>query len=172
MTVHRRRVILALLALALIVVLNRPQPLTLATAQIAVRDPWAPAAQPIALQQPGAAYVTVENHGHSADRLIGASSTVAGRVELRGAASADNAEGLGSLAIPPGATVSLQPGGPHLMLMELTQPLEGGSRFPLRLSFARAGDILVTVHVRGAAGRARKEGTDRRCREAERALSC
>ncbi|MEX0582595.1 MAG: copper chaperone PCu(A)C, partial [Sneathiella sp.] len=54
------------------------------------------------------------------------------------------------LVIEPGETVMLKPGGFHIMLMGLKKPLTKGSEFPLTLTFARAGEITVPVHVKGA----------------------
>jgi hypothetical protein len=44
-----------------------------------------------------------------------------------------------------GAKVELKPGGYHVMLMELKQPLKNGDRFPLTLTFEKAGKIEVSV---------------------------
>lgn len=56
-------------------------------------------------------------------------------------------EMLDSLPIDAGATVTLQPGGLHIMLNELRKPLRQGERFDIELHFADAGAIVVTVEV-------------------------
>jgi copper(I)-binding protein len=43
--------------------------------------------------------------------------------------------------------VKVEPGGIHLMLVDLTQPLLTGSRFPLTLTFRDAGKLEVQVKV-------------------------
>ena len=53
------------------------------------------------------------------------------------------------LEIPPGTTVSLAPGGFHLMLMGLKEPLKQGSTVPLTLVFDKAGSIDVELAVQG-----------------------
>lgn len=53
-----------------------------------------------------------------------------------------------SVAIPAGETVSFEPGGYHIMLMELAAPLEAGNTFEAELSFEKAGTITVEVEVR------------------------
>ncbi|MGA0878678.1 MAG: copper chaperone PCu(A)C [Ilumatobacteraceae bacterium] len=53
-----------------------------------------------------------------------------------------------SLVIPAGESVELMPGGYHIMLMDLAAPLEVGQTFELTLTFAVAGDVVVTVEVR------------------------
>ncbi len=52
------------------------------------------------------------------------------------------------LELPADAEVVLEPGGYHVMLLELAEPLEAGDRFELTLEFARADDTTVTVEVR------------------------
>jgi hypothetical protein len=49
--------------------------------------------------------------------------------------------------IPAGQPVSLKPGGEHIMLMGLSQPLREGQSFPLTLDFEKAGPRTVTVTV-------------------------
>ena len=57
----------------------------------------------------------------------------------------------GGLPIPAGKAVALEPGGYHVMLMELAKPLEEGSMFELTLTFESAGEKTVNVEVRTAA---------------------
>ena len=52
-----------------------------------------------------------------------------------------------SIDIPAGRTVELKPGGLHIMLMGLTQPLKDGEMFPLTLTFANEGEVPVEVMV-------------------------
>lgn len=52
------------------------------------------------------------------------------------------------LPVPSGASIRLEPGGRHIMLLDLTRPLEVGQRFPLRLRFEQAGTVEVVVEVR------------------------
>lgn len=53
-----------------------------------------------------------------------------------------------SIVIPAGESVQLMPGGYHIMLLDLAAPLEVGQTFELTLTFANAGDLVVTVEVR------------------------
>ncbi len=55
-----------------------------------------------------------------------------------------------SVMIPAGGTVHFEPGGYHVMLIELVKPLEVGQTIPLTLTFAKAGKIEVTATVRAA----------------------
>ena len=51
------------------------------------------------------------------------------------------------LELPAGKTVSLSPGGLHLMLVDLKAPLKLGDKVPLKLRFEKAGEIEVTLYV-------------------------
>lgn len=52
------------------------------------------------------------------------------------------------IEVPAGEEVVLEPGGYHVMLLELAEPLEEGETFDLTLTFAEAGEQTVTVEVR------------------------
>ena len=60
-----------------------------------------------------------------------------------------------SVTIPADSTVTFAPGGYHVMLTGLKQPLVAGQSFPLTVSFAHAAPVTVEVKVqplgRGAA---------------------
>src|SRR6202000_487211 len=55
----------------------------------------------------------------------------------------------GGLEIDPGKTVKLAPGGYHLMMMDLKNPLKQGDKVPLMLQFEKAGKVAVTLDVEG-----------------------
>jgi copper(I)-binding protein len=50
-----------------------------------------------------------------------------------------------------GDTVNLEPGGYHIMLLDLVEPLEVGDTFDVTLDFETADDLVVTVEVRDSA---------------------
>ena len=52
-----------------------------------------------------------------------------------------------AIELPPGATVELKPGGMHLMLMGLKQPLKADDKVPLTLRFEKAGEVTVQMSV-------------------------
>lgn len=54
-----------------------------------------------------------------------------------------------ALKLPSGETVTLAPGGMHLMLMALTEKLEEGTVLPLTLTFASGAKIEISVPVLG-----------------------
>lgn len=55
-----------------------------------------------------------------------------------------------SVAVPAGGTVKFEPGGYHVMLMDLASPLELGQTFDVTLTFAEAGEVTVTATVRAS----------------------
>jgi len=116
---------------------------------LAIDHPWARATAPQA--QNGAAYVTVTNHGSTADRLVEARSPVAATVELH--THDVDSEGVmrmrqvEAIDLPAGAATALRPGGLHVMLIGLEDRLVEGERFPLTLVFEAAGAIEVEVQV-------------------------
>jgi len=101
----------------------------------------------------GGGFLTIENKGSAPDRLIGASADGAGKIEVHEMAINDGVMKMrpveGGLAIDPGKTVKLAPGGYHLMMMDLKAPLKQGDKLPLTLQFEKAGKVAVTLDVQG-----------------------
>ena len=114
-----------------------------------ITEAWAHESPPTATN--GAAYMTVSNWGQVPDRLVEISSTVSVVVELHTHVPEGNMmkmRRLDAMEILPGTPAVLQPGGVHIMLIGLKQPLVAGQTFPLRLRFERAGEITVEVSIR------------------------
>lgn len=99
----------------------------------------------------GAAYLTITNNGSSDDRLISASSPIAGVTQLHEMKMVNDIMQMNELpdgvAIPAGQSVMLEPGGLHVMLMNLNGPLTEGATFAVTLSFEKAGTIEVQVPI-------------------------
>ena len=99
----------------------------------------------------GGAFMTITNAGDSDDILVGASSPVSDDVELHTHIMEDGVmrmrEVEGGIPVPAGTVVGLQPGGYHVMLMEINEPLVEGDEFPLTLIFEHAGSVDVMVSV-------------------------
>lgn len=111
-----------------------------------------PFARPTIAQQPtGAAYLSIENTGKSADRLLSISTPAATSAALHTMTMDGNIMRMreaNAMAIEPGATVAMKPGmGYHIMLIGLKSPLKVGDRFPMTLTFDKAGKVDVTVVV-------------------------
>jgi copper(I)-binding protein len=121
-----------------------------ATAGLRVSNPWSYSTPPGVSMAVG--YLEIANDGPD-DRLLGASSPRARRVELH----ESRLEGgmmrmrpLEGLDVPKGATVRFAPGGMHMMLVDIDRPFVAGERVPLVLEFAHAGKIPAVLVVRGA----------------------
>ena len=103
-------------------------------------------------------YLTIENKGTAPDRLIGGSGDFAGKVEVHEMAMNNGVMTMRSLdkglAIEPGKTVKLAPGGYHLMLMDLKSPLKQGEKVPLVLEFEKAGKVNLSLEVQGVGAQA------------------
>lgn len=112
-----------------------------------VADAWIRATPPGA--RTAAAYVTLTGAG-AADRLLGAATPAADAVEIHTslvAGGVTRMQQLPELAVPSGATVRLEPGGAHLMLIGLAGPLAPGAKVTLWLRFATAGTVELEVPV-------------------------
>lgn len=108
-------------------------------------------------------YLTIENKGTAPDRLLGGSSDAAAKVEVHEMATKDGVMTMreleGGLAIAPGTTVKLAPGGYHLMLTDIKKPLRQGDTVTVTLSFEKAGKKDVTFSVLGMGAKA-PDGSD------------
>ncbi|MDR3535838.1 MAG: copper chaperone PCu(A)C [Acetobacteraceae bacterium] len=102
-----------------------------------------------------AAYFTITDTG-APDRLVGVSTPAAAMAELHESIDDHGVmrmRGVAGVVLEQGKPVSFAPGGYHVMLMGLTQPLKPGDSFPLTLRFEHAAPLTVTVTVQtGPAG--------------------
>ncbi|MCY4230576.1 MAG: copper chaperone PCu(A)C [Alphaproteobacteria bacterium] len=100
--------------------------------------------------RPGVAWLTIRNTGGADDRLIGAESPVAARIELHthihggGVMMMRKVE---NIDLPARGAAALEPGGDHLMLFGLETGLSPGDHFPLTLLFERAEPVTVDVRI-------------------------
>ena len=103
-------------------------------------------------------YLTVENKGVAADRLLGGSGDVAGRVEIHEMAMDNGVMKMRpldkGLDIEPGKTVKLAPGGLHLMLLDLKTQFKQGDKVPVTLEFEKAGKVQLVLDVQGVGAQA------------------
>jgi hypothetical protein len=105
----------------------------------------------------GGGYLTIENTGTEDDRLVSATSSVAGETQIHEMAMEGDVMKMrhlhDGLPIPAGETVTLAPGGLHIMLMNLQQKLVEGESITITLTFEKAGTVDVELPVLGAAAR-------------------
>lgn len=135
---------------------------------ISITGAWARTSPAVATN--GAAYFTVTNEGTVDDALVTASAdpAVAAKVELHETVAADAPMGgdtsttamgtammemrpVDRIDVPAGGTAELKPGGYHVMLLDLVEPLVVGETLELTLTFEGAGEQVVTVEIRDAA---------------------
>ena len=104
------------------------------------------------------AYLTIENKGATADRLVSGSADIAGRFEIHEMAMDGGVMKMrpldNGIAIDPGKTVKLAPGGYHVMLMDLKGQLKQGDKVPVTLQFEKAGKVSVSLDVQGVGAQA------------------
>ncbi len=114
-----------------------------------IDQPWARATP--AAAKAGGGYLVIKNTGQTPDRLVAVRSPVADKAqvhEMKMDGSIMRMRELeNGLDIPPGATVTLAPGGFHVMLTGLKAPLKQGSKVPLTLVFEKAGSIDIDLDV-------------------------
>ena len=107
-------------------------------------------ARPTAPGGTGVVYMLVMNHGAADDDLTGLSTPIADKAEMHRTTDMNGVshmEAVADLPLKANGAVDFGPGGLHVMLMGLKQPLKIGDSFPLTLTFAKAGQVTVTVSV-------------------------
>ena len=117
-----------------------------AAAQVQVKDAWA---RP-ALQGQTATGAFMSLLSSDGARLVGASSPVAGVVEIHEMVmegSVMRMRAIPGLDLPPGRSVELKPGGYHVMLLDLKRPLKAGERVPVELRIETKEKRLVTQPI-------------------------
>jgi copper(I)-binding protein len=117
-------------------------------AGIQISEAWARPTPPAA--QVGAVYFSVTNRGGKDDQLLAVTTAASGSVEIHETQTVNGVmqmRPVTSIICPAGATVKVSPGGLHVMLLGLKQPLVEGSRIELILRFRDAGSINVQVPV-------------------------
>lgn len=146
----------AMLAACLVSFVSGCDPATVedadAASDIVISDAWVRATSSAAPVAGG--YITVRNDGDSPDRLLSVRTPAAREVQLHEVRHEGGIARMRMLdqplAIPANGTVTLAPGGMHLMLIQPARPLEEGAAVPATLQFERAGPVDVTFRVRPA----------------------
>jgi len=119
---------------------------------VEVREAWVRGTVPG--QKATGAFMNITSK--AAARLVAAASPVAATVEVHNMKMEGGVMkmfAVDGIELPPNQTVKLAPGGYHVMLMDLKQPLKAGERVPLKLTFELAGKkreiVELAVEVRG-----------------------
>ena len=120
---------------------------------VIIDNQWASAAE----TGMAALFGTISNNGDHEARIVSGESPIAGRIEVHevvpdatGAMTMRPKEG--GLEVPAGGSRELIPGGDHLMLMDLKQPLRPGADVSLTVVFEDGSTFPVTAQIRDFAG--------------------
>jgi copper(I)-binding protein len=122
---------------------------------LVISQPWSRAAPKGA--EAASSYLTIENKGAAADRLVGASADVAEKIEIEkismvgGGMSVQPVDG--GLGISPGEKVVMAPGGYRLAMLRLKSQLKKGTKVSMTLEFEKAGQVTVSFDVLGPAAK-------------------
>jgi periplasmic copper chaperone A len=98
-----------------------------------------------------AAYLTIENHGKSADKLVDITCACAGSAMMHRSETKNGVSSMsmvGEVTIPAGGKVEFKPDGLHVMLVGVKGPLEAGALQEMTLRFQKAGTVKAGFHVR------------------------
>jgi periplasmic copper chaperone A len=116
---------------------------------IHISQPWSRATPKGASSAAG--YMTITNNGSAPDRVNCVSSDAAAQCQIHTMAMDNGVMKMrpveGGLEILPGQTITLKPGGFHMMLTDLKHPLEAGGTMKATLKFDHAGTVDVEYPV-------------------------
>ena len=118
-----------------------------AFAQVTVKDAWVRATVP--QQQATGAFMQIQAAKDS--RLVSASSPLTSAVDVHEMAMQDNVmrmRQVPAVELPAGKAVNLQPGGYHVMLMNLQQQVKEGDTVPITLVFEGKDGKRESVEVK------------------------
>lgn len=119
---------------------------------VMVGDPWVRATRGTDDPTMTAAFMTLDNPGTEDLALVAASSPVADAAELHEMAVVDGARVMrpvaGGIPLEAGRGKLLEPGGYHVMLLGVRQPLAPGDEVDLTLEFSDGTTQQLTVPVK------------------------
>lgn len=117
---------------------------------LAITDIWGRSSP--ASAENAAFYMNIRNAGRVQDSLESAEIDICDSTQMHETNIDDDGvmsmEHVTKIDIPNGETISLEPGGLHLMCLGLKYPLKAGDEIPIRLSFAETGEIEVRAEIR------------------------
>jgi periplasmic copper chaperone A len=115
---------------------------------LSVDSPWA---RPGTAGSNGAAYFAINNATSQPDLLLSANCDLAAATEIHMSRMREDGtmemRPQENVPVPSGGSVTFEPGGLHVMLVDLQQDLQPGDAFDLQLAFQNAGEISVQVEV-------------------------
>jgi copper(I)-binding protein len=121
--------------------------------KVSVVDAYVRAVPPVA--KTSAAFMQLRNENDSEGSLVSAETPAAAVVELHTHTMDEGVmrmRQVPQIPLPPNTTVSLEPGGLHIMLFDLKAPLSPGDEVPITLTFSDGSSKAVTAEVRSVQG--------------------
>ncbi|MGB5199267.1 MAG: copper chaperone PCu(A)C [Sedimenticolaceae bacterium] len=121
--------------------------------KVSVVDPYVRAVPPVA--KTSAAFMQLRNDNDTEGFLVSADTPAASVVELHTHTMDEGVmrmRQVPQIPLPPNTTVSLEPGGLHIMLFDLKAPLSPGDEVPITLTFSDGSSKAVTAEVRSVQG--------------------
>ncbi len=118
-------------------------------AKIMVMEPWSRPSPMMAGN--GVIYMTLMNNGNSADVLLGVETDIAETAELHETKMENDVMKMSPLAnikVPASGSAALEPGGMHVMLINLKQELVSGEKIAFTLNFEKSGPMTVEAEIR------------------------
>ena len=116
---------------------------------VTVDDPWG---RPSPRSAENAAFYMQLNGGAEDDQLVAAASDACNVVELHETQMSDGVMSMQHLPlgipVPAGETVSLEPGGLHVMCLGVVSPLEVGQMIEVTLQFEGSGETTIEAEIR------------------------
>lgn len=119
---------------------------------------------PAVAGRPAGGYL-VAHGGGAADALVAATSPLAERIELHSVTDVNGVMKMraeANLAVPANGTLTLAPGGSHLMIFGLAPKVQAGGTLPLTLRFQSGATATVAADVRPANAAAPAAGSGHR----------
>jgi copper(I)-binding protein len=156
-SISRLAVVAALAAAALTgcaTAAGDPQtPVATASDSITIQDAWAKSAD----SGMSAAFGVLVNDGDADVTVVSASSSASTMIELHETVENDSGEMVmreveGGFVIPAGGTFPLEPGGNHIMFMDVTEPLVAGAEVEITFTFDDGSTFTFTAPVKDYSG--------------------
>ncbi len=117
--------------------------------RIEIKDPWVRLVPPVSTMS--AAYMEIVNSGDQSDKLVGVETDISKKAEIHttlmenGTAKMRHVK---EIEIPAGGSVKLRPGGYHIMLIDLKDPLKESQKVTIKLKFLKSGEVKVEAPVK------------------------
>lgn len=131
---------------------DTPAPADTGTGLVVFQDGWAKATE----GEMSGVFGTIRNPGDTELHLTGVTGQVGGTTELHetvpGASGSMMQEKEDGFVIPAGGELVLEPGGNHIMLMDLDQPITTGQQITITLQFDATTEQDITVSARDFQG--------------------